>query len=290
MNAPIFIIGNPRSGTTLLRLMLNAHPQIVIPPEGGFAQWLHQFFQDWDGAAASSPEQRKAFLDALFETRKFETWELDKESLDLAIQNKLPSNYTALVSLVYQQYAEEIKPTFHRWGDKNNYYINHIPLIRTLFPQAKFIYIVRDGRDVACSYIELSKREISSKYKPVLPVSIEAIAKEWAQNNQAALSQFQIMPAEQWHRVRYEDLVRDTAAELKGICDFLGETYAPEMELYFQNQQGKEPKEFLSWKEKTKMKPQTSQIGRYKREWEADQIQVFNQIAGSLLTSFEYDL
>ena len=73
---PIFIIGNPRSGTTLLRLMLTSHPEVCIPPEAGFALWLLRDFSDWTPA-----DGLDGFLTALMETRKFRHWGLTRTRL-----------------------------------------------------------------------------------------------------------------------------------------------------------------------------------------------------------------
>jgi Sulfotransferase family len=70
---PVFIIGNPRSGTTLLRLMLTCHPHLVIPPEGGFAVWLHDEYHAWSREDGRSPEAIALFVRAVLACRKMET-------------------------------------------------------------------------------------------------------------------------------------------------------------------------------------------------------------------------
>src|SRR3990170_5812962 len=166
MKPPIFIIGNPRSGTTLLRLMLTCHHNIVIPPECGFAIWWHKKYKNWD--VDSSRCCLNEFMNDLFNSRKFETWNLKRELLEQFLAERRDQNYSDLISSIYEFYARQQKEKFERWGDKNNFHINHIETISGLFSEAKFIHIVRDGRDIACSYRKLYGEKFDSQYAPKL--------------------------------------------------------------------------------------------------------------------------
>ena len=180
INKPIFILGNPRSGTTLLRLMLNNHPNIVIPPECGFIEWLYPKYKNWDILDDNS--KVKSFLKDLAKTKKFETWHLDLEFISKYLSKYNPSTYQELCGLVYYSFGVENRKTdIIRWGDKNNYYITRLDVISQIYPNAQYILMVRDGRDVSASYKDLTKLETTSIYKPNLPNKIEDIAIEWIQ-------------------------------------------------------------------------------------------------------------
>lgn len=288
MYPPVFIIGNPRSGTTLLRLMLTNHRNIVIPPECGFAVW---FYDKYRGLVFSE-QVIDLFVQDVFKARKIETWNLDERGLkEYLVQSKVET-YPQAVSAVYEFYGHSLGRTFHRWGDKNNFYLDHIAALFAMFPSAQFIHIVRDGRDIACSYKTLGSSQIVSKYAPALPVNISQIAHEWAENITKIRSSFEKIPSTQVYEVRYEDLVSQPAQELQKICIFLGEPYDPAMELYYirNKAENQEPLEFLQWKAKTLEKPTNSEVGKYVRELKPEEIKEFQRISASVLNLYNYML
>jgi hypothetical protein len=285
---PIFIIGNPRSGTTLLRLMVASHPAIVVPPECGFAVWWREKYQGWN--ADSATDRVEEFLRDLAQSKKIETWQMDFKAVADAIRSEKPANYAALVSLAYSVYARQHKPAFRRWGDKNNFHVRHVATLYALFPGAQFIHIVRDGRDAACSYRQLSEKKIESAYAPKLPVAIDSIAAEWKDNLEAVRAGFATLPKDQRAEVRYEDLVHEPENTLRSLCEFLGETFDAKMlEYYSLNRRDTlEPTEFLQWKSKTLNPPDVAGIGRFRAELTAAEIETFEKIAGEMLRAYNY--
>jgi hypothetical protein len=192
------------------------------------------------------------------------------------------------VSLVYYTYGKTKKNNFERWGDKNNYYVNHVDLVYELFPNAYSVLIVRDGRDVACSYRELGKKNIQSKYSPKLPLAIEDIAAEWSLNNLTAINSLEQCSKGNYYVVKYEDLVTDNVSTLKKICQFLGMPFSDKMLNYHLSTMSNEPEEFIKWKKKTLHKPVTTQVGRYKEELEPSEIIRFEKVAGAQLKNHNY--
>lgn len=285
MKPPIFIIGSPRSGTTLLRLMLTCHRDIVVPPECGFAIWWHHKYKDWpDGVTLAE------FLDDLMSSRKIETWGIDEAELFRCLRYKLPATYAELVSAVYEYYGEARFRPFTRWGTKDNFHVEHISTLRQLFPDAAFVHIVRDGRDVACSYREINARNIDSPWVPDLPNGITDIALQWQSHVKTAEYSFDAFKWENAHEVKFEDLVLRTAPTLRGLCVQLGEEYDPAMLDYhvINREQGLEPRELLRWKEKTLLPPQASVVGRHKRDLSAEDRAAFEAIAGETLERYGY--
>ncbi len=289
MKPPIFIIGNPRSGTTLFRLMLTSHPAIVIPPECGFAIWWQKKYHDWTADCAASARAGE-FIADLFSSKKIETWNLESKNLLAQIQAVRPNDYSALVSLVYEFYAASHKPGFQRWGDKNNFHIRHIPDLHALFPQAQFLHITRDGRDVACSYRQLGEAKITSAYAPKLARDITVIAEEWKSNLEAVDAAFQSLPVAQKMEIRYEDLVQQTEKTLRAVCAFLGEPYDSQMLNYHQlnREHALEPAEFLQWKAKTLEAPDASALGKFRTQLTAEEISAFENVAADQLRKHLY--
>lgn len=290
MKPPVFIIGNPRSGTTLLRLMLNNHKNIVVPPECGFAVWWYDNYKNWNQHLSQNKQHVESFIHDLSTSRKVETWNLDYATLGDFIQAKKPANYTELVSSVYIYFGISNQRTFQRWGDKNNFHIQYIDVLDNIFPNSLFIHIVRDGRDVACSYRKLKQKKFRSKYAPNLPFDIAEIASEWTENIQMAVSQFQTIGCHRVCQVRYEDLVTASQVELTKLCEFLEEPYDEQMLNYYvyNRQEEQEPAEFLQWKSKTLESPTTSEIGKFQVKLTSEEIGLFESIAKPILVQYGY--
>ncbi len=230
------------------------------------------------------------FIKDLSTTRKIETWDLNyAKLLDFIIAEK-PVSYSDTVGKVYEFYGHAIGRNFLRWGDKNNFYLHHIDTIQAMYPSAIFIHIIRDGRDVACSYRNLQRADMESRYAPQLPSTVRDIANEWSANIQKIRKSFDKAGWKNVCEVRYEDLVSQPCNELKKVCSFLDEPYDTDMELYFvRNQlQHQEPVEFLQWKAKTIEKPTTSEVGKYRSELTLDEIKEFESISASILKIYNY--
>jgi hypothetical protein len=264
--------------------MLTCHPRICIPPEGG---WLIQLYPKYIHGAFDR-ELIVAFLDDLLSTPKIEGWNLNRAELLRDLRDKLPKSYADAASRVYRHYAEQFGKD--RWGDKNNFYLNHLETIARLFPDAVFVHIVRDGRDVACSYRAL--QDDRSKYAPRLPTDILEIAYRW-QRDVDRVDGF----LDKWHPerrtvVRYEDLVTAPASVLEELCAVLGEEYSPAMlEFYLQNAElSLEPKEFIGWKRKTLEEVSPSQVRRWQAELVEEEIRAFESLAADALSRHGYRL
>ncbi|MAO65795.1 MAG: hypothetical protein CL666_12435 [Balneola sp.] len=286
----IFILGNPRSGTSLLRLMLTHHPEICIPPECGFIQWWHSKYGEWSERDSVNENKVEEFVTDLSTSRKIEDWELDYKNLKASILEQTPKSYAELCYLVVESYARQQDKDPKYLGDKNNYYLDHLPLIKSIYPKAKFIAIIRDGRDVACSYKGIKKLDTNSPYKPKLPTEISAIAKEWMANIEKVDSFFEKLPDSQKFWVRYEDLITSSEEELTKICEFLNLPYDAKMIQYYNTdiQQQKEPSSTLDWKKKTLRKPDASNAGNYLEELSEKEVQRFGKIALKQLERFDY--
>ena len=278
MMSLFFIIGNPRSGTSLFRLMLNSHEHMTVPPECGFALWLAQEYRDFE----PSIEIYKDFVKDVLSSRKMETWGLSEADILDAILSREPENYAGLVECVYQSYALKNGKVSDVFGDKNNFYIESLGRLTDTFPLSKLIFVVRDGRDVACSYLELNQREISSVYKPRLASSISDIAEEWQRNAEAAKHHLE----EGALLVRYEDLIMNPEEELSRVCEYLGLQFSASMLDYYKSND--EPFEFMQWKAKTKEKPDPENKSKYLKKLKKSEILEFEAIAGEGLRYFSY--
>ncbi len=287
----VFILGNPRSGTSLFRLMLNSHSMINATPECGFLHWWYKKYADWDCSCVTS-NRLDEYISDLASSKRIEDWKMDYTLLKEKIIQEKPENYAKLGELVYTFYGEQKGKKAKVIADKNNYYINHFNDLNEIWPDAKYILVVRDGRDVACSYLNMETLVTNSPYKPKLSTDIKTIAKEWLTNNQNILSFSESLINSQFMVIRYEDFVTDSALYLTKVCHFLGLNFEPEMLNYFikNAKEQDEPLSSLDWKKKTLEKPDKENIGKYKMELEKESIVEFNAIATDLLQKFNYEI
>jgi hypothetical protein len=283
--APIFIIGNPRSGTTLLRLMLTCHPRVAIPPEAGFLVDLMRVHAGYRNA----PGELEHFLSDLIGSPKFEHWKLSRQVLDTYLRGSVrPENYAALAAGVYTCYASVHQAGKPRWGDKNNFYLAHIATIAGLYPDAVFLHIVRDGRDVACSYRALA--DVKGKYAPTLPSEVFDAVYDWNRNLRRIRRAFTAIG---WGRVlelRYEDLVNAPEDVLRRVCGFLGEEFSPAMLDYDRANRERElePREFDAWKQRNREGIDGSAIGRWMKELSPDEADLAHLAGGDMLRQYAY--
>jgi hypothetical protein len=181
---------------------------------------------------------------------------------------------------------EEIKI----WGDKNKLWKQKLPTIRKYYPNVRFIHLVRDGRDVACSFKELSSNNYDSVYAPKLPSNIKDIAERWKINVNSIDGFLQSIPANNKITVKYEELVLDAESILQKLCAYLNIEYSDQM----LNYQGTnktltlEPEETIAWKEKLNSKLDPDNIGKYKKELSTEEIEEFTDIAGKELEYYNY--
>ncbi|WP_426377473.1 sulfotransferase family protein [Desulforudis sp. 1031] len=265
----------------MLRLMLNNHPLISVPPECGFALWLYEKYKE---KSFFDMETVKNFVEDVIKSKKFETWGIREEEVKSFMLSRKFKQYKEIAFAIYLIYAQKNGKNPTLVGDKNNFYIKHIAKIKEIFNDPKLIFIVRDGRDVAVSYRELFAKKINSIYAPNLPNSIEEIAHEWVNNNKFIAEELY----ERSLLITYEALVTLPCQTLEKICIFLGIDYNESMLDYYKNND--EPIEFLQWKSKTLEKPDCNNIGKYQNFLTYEEIILFESIAGETLNAFGYKL
>jgi hypothetical protein len=280
-----FIVGVGRSGTTLLRLMLDAHPEIAIPPETGFIPTAL-------AASRNGGKPREAFFQAIV---RFETWgdlNISAEEFRAALDAIDPFEPSGGTRRLYRLYASRHEK--RRWGDKTPSYALHLPEIADALPEARFIHIIRDGRDVALSVRPLW-------FAP--GKDIRTLALDWKQY--IAKTRELSRQVRSYLEVRYEDLVRDPQRELTKLCHFIKLEYDPRMLLYYQDAKNRlgevktryraDGSVLISRAERlfnhryTSMPPDVSRVGRWKDEMAEEEKRQFLTVAGHLLQSLGYE-
>ena len=214
---PFFIIGSGRSGNTLLRSILSGNSDISIPPESYRIPFAIKKFhisnnRDWEDIVL---QVLKEFGDC----KEFYTWEIDitdvqKRLEDIADSKRTLSN---IFDELFCTYAEKHSPGSKIWGDKTPMNTLYLDWIGTVFPRSKFIHIIRDGRDVASSYLKMER------YDTILEA-----ANRWINSIESAQS-FGSKIKENYIEIRYEELVTKPEEVIKDTCDFLDIDYDSKM-------------------------------------------------------------
>jgi hypothetical protein len=263
---PFFIVASARSGTTMLRLILNRHPRIAVPPESRFITEL------WQGSDAVETE---GFLTRLAAHERFAAWDLSIDAVRSEIGDRRWLSYHDAIAAAYRAYARSKGKDM--WGDKTPRYVEHIPFLASLFPTARFIHLVRDGRDVALSYADVSFG----------PKTVSRSAHLWAKRVSAGMREGRAMGPERYTEVRYEKLVEDPERELKELCRFLGVSFEPVM------LHGAGPDEdyvlsrAAAYNPHVTDKPKTG-VREWRRTMPARHIEMFEAVAGGVLAELGY--
>jgi hypothetical protein len=197
-----FVVGATRSGTTLLRLMLDAHPGIAIPSET-------HFIPELVGAREKHGATREQMLELLTSHRRWGDFTIEPAELAERWARIEPLTGAEAVRAFFQLYAEKQGKPGARWGDKTPGYVKSMREIQAYLPEARFIHLIRDGRDVAVSVLKQSWG----------PQSIEAAAEKWRSRVNRGRSQAPYLGF--YMEVKFEDLVLHTERELRRICEFI---------------------------------------------------------------------
>lgn len=269
---------------------MTTHPEVIIPPECGFIIWLRKKYGDWCVTDNSETPRLELFCDDLFECKKFDTWRLNREGVKKQVLIHQPVNYAELCRVVYASFAVDSGREFSIWGDKNNFYLSHLDELLDLYKGAKFLHIVRDGRDIACSYREVMKNKSDSPYAPNLKTGIYDIAMEWSSNAMKIDSFMSEQETGVAITVRYEDLVLEPLVTIKSICKWLGIPFEVSMLDYYQKNKKNnlEPSLTIDWKKRT-LKPISDEtVGRFVKLLSIEEQAEFVKIAEEALKRFLY--
>lgn len=202
----VFILGAPRSGTTFLASLLE-HSSYGAPFETHF---IPKYLRKLDSYGRLDERQNfKALLSDILSERPVQQWKLEVNLDDFYDRLDPDFSYSNIINTLIST-KRGGKP---HWGDKTPNYLENPEILNTLFPKAKYIFIIRDGRDVALSLLK----------KPWGPNTIMACGDYWSRLNRNYLRFSRKLQKESIYALRYEDLLKDTEHHIRSIYDFLGE-------------------------------------------------------------------
>lgn len=213
---PVFLLGCPRSGTTLLSAMLHAHPRIAIPPETRFLIPAYEQRRRFGDLNDRRNRIRLAEWITRPDATKFEDLRLDRQAVIDAIAAG-PATFGSATGIVWREFARSRGKA--RWGEKRPVYWRHIDMIMRLYPDAQLVHLVRDPRACVASLTEM----------PWWTTGRLGAMTTWTLADNELRRAARRLPNNAYHRVRYEDLLHDPRTHLESICRFLGESFDERM-------------------------------------------------------------
>ena len=283
-----FVVGLTRSGTTLLRMMLDAHGELTIPPETHFVPDVIK--------AARSQAGTDAVLAAFTSNRTWNDFGIDAEEMRERIEAAGPTDAAAVLRAFFTAYAErQGKP---RWGDKTPAYMLSVQRIGRTLPESRFIHLIRDGRDVALSQ---SARALNEQPPPAEQ------AARWVKRIRKSREQAATLKGPRYVEARYEDLVRDPEATLRRICEFIELDWDEGMLSYHERAaerltemagelraEGGHSTQAAGYRidnhAPTTKPPDPSKLDKWRTGMSAADLAAYEGVAGELLTELGYEL
>jgi len=269
---PVFVVGMPRSGTTLLSSLLDAHPDLVIAPE------THYFTRCWTGEPIRTHDDADRMLNRLDQQPGVHDMDLSDEEWD-TIRGRVQAHGTPthgdVLRVLLETFASRMEAP--AWGEKTPDHLRFVPEMHRQFPEAVFVAIIRDPRDVILSL-------------KGLPWSRNTLPEQaWTWRRYAARTvQYHQDYADRFFGLRYEDLITNPGGTLRELCAFLGMPFRASMlELEEQAARpfdaGREP-----WKQKSGRQIDASNREKWRTQMPESERVLVELIVGHWLTDYGY--
>lgn len=256
-NNPIFVGGASRSGTTLIRVILDSHPRIYCGPELAVGSVWFQLYKKM---------QRHALSGYLSHNSG-------------SIQNLFKKGW---LSLTQQNFLNSTK---QRLAEKTPTNCFHFESIHEIFPDSPIIHVIRDGRDVVCSLLSQKWIDLSTQQIPDYTIDPVKACELWKNMVSAGLHS-QATLADKYIELRYEDLIEDPESTLKNLMLMIHEDYYPELLEFYKTDRNLADE--ASAKQVNKKLYSTSK-SRWKRDFNKQLAEIFQQICGDLLIQLGYE-
>ena len=293
MNPYLFIVGCARSGTTLLQRIINAHGRIAITPE---SHWICRLFEQGTGLTPEglvTPELIPLLIQDL--SPRFARLSIGQEELLRLLVSDRAAHYASFVSGIFDLYGKAKGKDLV--GNKTPGFVRKIHTLQRLWPQARIVHLIRDGRDVCLSMLT---RPLNNVGRGPLytwaqdPTTTAALWWEWSVKlgRQAGNS----LGSGLYYEMRYESLVAQPAEECAALCAFLGVTFEERMLRFHEGRKRSVPPSDakLAWlpsagdKSEFRLRPITAGLRDFRSQMSHADVEKFEAAAGELLDVLGY--
>lgn len=264
IHPPFFIVGCARTGTTLLRTMLNQHSQVAIPLES-------LFIIDYLRGDPRTP--REVFLKLILKEYEFHEWNIPFTERDF----DGCSSAREFVDRAHELYLRHFAKTI--WGQKTPRFVRYAPLLKRHYPGAKFIHVMRDPRAVASSLIRSNVHKSNAYFA----------ARRWLRDVRAGIAIQQKYSTDAFS-VRYEDLVASPETWLRQICEFLQIDFEPALLAYHEKGTAEYGRYYARIHAKLNEAPDPGRIEAWRSHLTARQIALIESICGDTMRETGYAL
>lgn len=279
-NPYLFIVGCPRSGTTLFRHIVDAHPQMTITPE---AHWIPRFFEERRGLSREgmvTPE----LIRHLLENPKFAHFRICRDDLLTLMSNGQPMSYATFVTGIFDLYGKAQGKALV--GNKTPDSARRIRTLHTLWPEVRFVHLIRDGRDVALSFMNWSKvlQKKPGNFSTWKEDPVSTAALWWELNVRCGRRASEWLPPELYYEILYESLIANPAEECAALCDFLEIPYDDVMLRFHEGRNGNRADMAAdpAWQ------PITPGLRNWRSQMTAEDVERFEAVVGELLDELGY--
>lgn len=274
---PIFMIGTQRSGSNLLRLMLNQLPDIAAPHPPHILQRMMPLQKGYGDLAKD--RNFELLVDDVCKLVELNPvpWEGVKLERKSVAAHCREHSVVAAFGAVYDVMAEANKAK--NWCCKSLANINYLTELEAYYgDQARYIYLYRDGRDVAVSF----RKAVVGEKHPY------HIAKEWGATQRIALAQRKHIDPKRFSNLSYETLTGSPEKAMRGLCEFLGETYTPDMLNFHESSEAKSAASSSDLWSNVVKPVMADNSNKFLREMSSEDIRIFELVAGDVLDALGY--
>jgi hypothetical protein len=278
MTDPLFIIGTERSGSNLLRVILDTHSRIAIPHPPHIVRYFAPLEPSY-GDLSGSDADFSRFVDDVIKlvNRHVYPWDFEIDRARV-LREAEPRDAFGVTVALYDEYLERTGKA--RWGCKSTFMIDYTDRILARFPGARLIYLTRDPRDAAAS----SRASVFNPFHPYFTAVL------WARQQRVGLSLLDRLPPQTILHVRYEDLLSDPVGVVSRVCGFLGEDFEEPMLRYFETAEARKGASLCqSWRN-TGRPIQSDNHGKYRCELTEPEIAAVEGAARAEMERLGYSL
>ena len=270
---PVFIIGTERSGSNLLRLILDSHPRFVVPHPPHVMRYFTPMVARY-GDLSDPARFRRLVEDVLALVHAhIHPWPWVPGADEVVARSRgreLFSVYVALHEAVRDHVGKA------RWGCKSTFMIDHVERVRAEWPGARLLWLYRDPRDVAAS----SRKSVFSTFHPV------ETARLWTRHQERGLAlEADGVPL---FRLRYEELVGDPEGQVRRICAWLGEEFQPPMLEFVRGEEARRSAALSESWQNTAAPIRGDALARWRRDLSAEEVLAVEAIAGPTMERLGY--
>jgi protein-tyrosine sulfotransferase len=275
---PFFVVGSGRCGSTLLRAMLEVHPDVHIPPEND----LRAATQDYRRYTRLPWSVLLRIVLARFEFHPaWDRWDLPLGGVYRELDRLPPEarHLAAVFDAVYRAHTRRHKPSASRWGDKTPLNVHLLSRLMAIFPDLRVVHMLRDGRDVVRSCLDV--------YGESFGMTLSDAAQMW----RGAVRAAQAFGARCGHlmEVRYEDLVRDPRETLRTVVGFLDLSFEEQMLRHHEQDLQLGDVERIPHLQGVRQPIHTRSVGRWRREFSRGELAELGRLLGPTLAALGYD-